>query len=49
MTAKVLSGIIYVLRNGLRSRECRAYGPCKSLHNRFRCWWGKRIFQLIFT
>lgn len=36
---KVLSGIIFVIRNGLRWRDApAAYGPHKTIYNRFvRC------------
>ena len=36
---KVISGIIFVIRNGLRCRDApREYGPHKTIYNRFvRC------------
>ena len=47
---KVLSGIIYVLRNGLRWVDApAAYGPYKTLYNRFRRWSVTGVFQLIFS
>jgi len=46
---KVLSGIIYVQRHGLRWVDVpSAYGPYKTLYNRCRRWSEKGIFQLIF-
>jgi len=46
---KVLGGIIYVLRNGLRWVDApAAYGPYKTLYNRFRRWSVTGVFQLIF-
>jgi transposase len=36
---RVLSGIIYVIRNGLQWRDAPAsYGPHKTLYNRFGRW-----------
>ncbi len=36
---KVVSGIIYVIRNGLQWRDApTAYGPHKTLYNRFIRW-----------
>ena len=36
---RVLSGILHVLRNGLRWQDAPAvYGPHKTLYNRFTCW-----------
>lgn len=36
---KVVSGIIHVIRNGLRWRDAAAvYGPHKTLYNRFIRW-----------
>lgn len=36
---KVISGIIHVLRNGLRWRDAPAdYGPPKTIYNRFVRW-----------
>ena len=47
---KVLSGIIYVQLHGLRWVDApAAYGPYKTLYNRFRRWSEKGIFQLIFS
>ncbi len=42
---RVLSGIIFVNRNGLRWRDApREYGPAKTLYNRWRRWSDKGIF-----
>lgn len=46
---KVLSGIIHVIRNGLRWRDAPPeYGPHKTLYNRFRRWSENGIFERIF-
>lgn len=38
---RVLSGIIFVNRNGLRLRDApREYGPHKTLYNRWKRWGG---------
>ena len=49
---KVISGIIHVIRYGLKWRDAPAcYGPHKTLYNRFMRWsraWGfDRIFQAL--
>ncbi len=42
---RVLSGIIFVNRNGLRWRDApREYGPAKTLYNRWKRWSDKGIF-----
>ncbi len=42
---RVLSGIIFVNRNGLRWRDAPAeYGPPKTLYNRWKRWSDKGIF-----
>ena len=42
---RVLSGIIFVNRNGLRWRDAPAeYGPHKTLYNRWKRWSEKGIF-----
>ena len=47
---KVLSGIIHVLRNGLRWRDApEVYGPHKTLYNRFIRWSCMGVFDRIFT
>jgi len=46
---RVMSGIIFVLKNGLRWRDApREYGPHKTLYNRFIRWSKKGIFNRIF-
>ena len=47
---RVISGIIHVLRNGLRWRDApQAYGPHKTLYNRFIRWSKVGVFDRIFT
>ena len=47
---KVLSGIIHVLRYGLRWVDAPpVYGPYTSLYKRFRRWSDNGVFQLIFS
>jgi len=47
---RVISGIIHVIRNGLRWKDApSAYGPHKTLYNRFRRWAEKGVFQRIFA
>lgn len=42
---RVLSGIIFVNRNGLRWRDApREYGPAKTLYNRWKRWSDKVVF-----
>ncbi len=46
----VLSGIIYVLRYGLHWRDAPvAYGPHRTLDNRFVRWSGMGVFDRIFA
>jgi transposase len=46
---KVLSGIIHVIRNGLRWRDALSeYGPHKTLYNRFVRWSRTGVFARIF-
>ena len=46
---RVLSGILHVLRNGLRWRDAPAvYGPHKTLYNRFIRWSRLGVFVRIF-
>lgn len=46
---RVLSGIIFVNRNGLRWRDAPAeYGPHKTLYNRWKCWSDRGIFARMF-
>lgn len=47
---RVLSGIIYVLRNGLMWRDAPlGYGPHKTLYNRFVRWSRMGVFNRIFA
>ncbi|SEJ72615.1 Transposase [Sphingobium sp. AP50] len=42
---RVLSGIIFVNRDGLRWRDApSAYGPAKTLYNRWKRWGEKGVF-----
>jgi transposase len=42
---RVLSGIIFINRNGLRWRDApAAYGPPKTLYNRWKRWSEKGVF-----
>ena len=44
------SGIIYVIRNGLQWKDARkAYGPHKTLYNRFVRWSLLGVFNRIFV
>jgi transposase len=47
---RVVSGIIYIIRNGLRLRDAPAvYGPRKTLYNRFVRWSPMGVFDRIFV
>lgn len=47
---RVLSGIVYVIRNGLMWRDApAAYGPHKTLYNRFVRWSLAGVFNRIFA
>ena len=47
---KVISGIIHVIRNGLRWRDApEVYGSHKTLYNRFIRWSRMGVFDHIFT
>ena len=47
---RVLSGIIYVIRHGLQWRDApAAYGPHKTLYNRFIRWSRMGVFDRIFA
>ena len=47
---RVVSGIIHVIRNGLRWRDATAeYGPHKTLYNRFVRWSNLGVFNRIFS
>ena len=46
---RVLSGIVYVIRNGLQWKDApKAYGPHKTLYNRFIRWSRPGVFDRIF-
>ena len=46
---RVISEIIYVIKNGLRWSDAPAgYGPHKTLYNRFVRWSRKGVFNKIF-
>jgi len=46
---KVISGIVHVIRNGLRRRDAPLeYGSWKTLYNRFKRWSGRGVFDKIF-
>lgn len=46
----MISGIVFVLRNGLRWRDAPSeYGPHKTLYNRFVRWSRMGVFQRIFA
>ena len=46
---RVLSGILFVIRNGLRWRDApREYGPHKTIYNRFVRWSRLGVFNRIF-
>jgi len=47
---RVLSGIIFVIRNGLRWRDAPSdYGPHKTIYNRFIRWSQLGVFNRIFA
>lgn len=47
---RVISGIIFVIRNGLRWRDTPpAYGPSKTIYNRFIRWSRLGVFNRIFV
>ena len=47
---RVISGILYVIRNGLQWKDApRAYGPHKTLYNRFVRWSRRGVFERIFA
>jgi transposase len=47
---RVISGIIFVIRNGLRWRDAPAeYGPHKTIYNRFIRWSRLGVFNKIFA
>jgi putative transposase len=47
---RILSGIIFVIRNGLRWRDAPGeYGPHKTIYNRFVRWSRMGVFNRIFA
>ena len=47
---RIVSGIIFVIRNGLRWRVApREYGPHKTIYNRFVRWSRLGVFNKIFA
>jgi putative transposase len=47
---RIISGIIFVIRNGLRWRNVPAeYGPAKTISNRFIRWSRMGVFNKIFA
>ena len=47
---RVISGIIFVIRNGLRWRDVpKDYGPHKTIYNRFIRWSRLGVFNRIFA
>ena len=47
---RVLSGIVFVIRNGLRWRDAPGeYGPHKTIYNRFIRWSKLGVFNRIFA
>ena len=46
----VASGIVYVICNGLQWMDAlKAFGPHKTLYNRFVCWSGLGVLDRIFA
>ncbi len=47
---RVVSGIVFVIKNGLRWRDApAAYGPHKTIYNRFIRWSRMGVFNRIFA
>ena len=47
---RILSGIVFVIRNGLRWRDApAAYGPHKTIYNRFMRWSRLGVFNKMFS
>jgi transposase len=47
---RVISGIVFVIRNGLRWRDApKEYGPHKTIYNRFVRWSRLGVFDSIFA
>ncbi|WP_415496350.1 transposase [Acetobacter syzygii] len=50
MNRRVLSGIVYVIHNGLQWKDAsKAYGPHKTLYHRLIRWSRLGVFDLIFA
>lgn len=46
---RVISGILHVLKVGCRWRDVpAAYGPAKTIYNRYHRWSQRRIWQRVF-
>ena len=47
---RVISGIVFVIRNGLRWRDAPTdYGPHKTIYNRFIRWSRMGVFSKVFA
>ena len=47
---RVVSGIVYVIKHGLQWKDApKAYGPHKTLYNRFNRWSRIGVFDRIFA
>src|SRR5919202_959378 len=47
---RVLSGIVHVIKHGLRWSDCpAAYGPAKTIYNRYARWGEKGVFARLFA
>ena len=47
---RIVSGIIFIIRNGLRWRDApKEYGPHKTIYNRFIRWSRLGVFNRIFA
>jgi transposase len=47
-TRRVVSGIVYVIRNGLQWKDApKDYGPHKTLYNRFIRWSRLGVFYVV--
>jgi putative transposase len=47
---RVLSGIVHVIKRGLRWSDCPAeYGPAKTIYNRYARWAEKGVFARLFA
>ena len=47
---RVLSGIVHVIKYGLRWSDCPAeYGPAKTIYNRYARWSEKGVFARLFA